>query len=219
MTHPDAGPCRFVVLISGRGSNMQHIVERARLGGWPASFVQIISNEPDAPGLAWAQAQGLPTDVLAHRDFSSREAFDLALADRIDEHAPDYVLLAGFMRILSPAFVQRFRNRLINIHPSLLPAFPGLKTHERALQAGVGWHGCTVHVVTDELDHGPIIAQAAVAVRSDDSVASLRNAVLQAEHELYPLVVQWLANGQVKVNDSAGVTVSSVAQRHLWINR
>lgn len=218
MIHSDVVPRRFVVLISGRGSNMQHMIEQARLGRWPASFVQVVSNDPDAPGLAWAQAQGLPTMVVNHRDFSSREAFDQALADQIDQVAPDYVLLAGFMRILSPAFVHRFENRLINIHPSLLPAFPGLKTHERALQAGVGWHGCTVHMVTDQLDHGPIIAQAAVTVRADDTVCSLSERVLQAEHQLYPRVVQWLSHGQVHTDAQGRVIVNGISERHLWIH-
>lgn len=218
MTNSEVAPCRFVVLISGRGSNMQQIVAQARAGGWPANFVKVISNEPDASGIAWAQAQGLCTAVVSHRDFGSREAFDEALADEIEQAAPDYVLLAGFMRILGPTFVRRFRHRLINIHPSLLPAFPGLRTHERALLAGVGWHGCTVHVVTDELDHGPIIAQAAVEVRTDDTAESLADRVLQAEHQLYPQVAQWLANRQVHIGPDARVSLNNVTKRHLWIN-
>jgi len=217
MSNSQAAHRRFVVLISGRGSNMQHIITQARVGNWPADFVRVVSNEPDAIGLQWAKSQGLATTALSHRDFASRAAFDARLGDIIEQEAPDYVLLAGFMRILTPAFVARFKNRLVNIHPSLLPAFAGLKTHERAIDAGVGWHGCTVHMVTDELDHGPIIAQAALAVQPEDTVESLTQRVLQAEHQLYPQVVQWLAQGQVKVSEAGEIKLSNISQRHLWI--
>jgi len=218
MSNSKAAHRRFVVLISGRGSNMQQIITQARVGHWPADFVRVVSNEPEAIGLQWAQAQGLATTALSHRDFASRAAFDARLGDIIEQEAPDYVLLAGFMRILTPAFVSRFKGRLINIHPSLLPAFAGLKTHERAIEAGVGWHGCTVHVVTDELDHGPIIAQAALVVQPEDTAESLTQRVLQAEHQLYPQVVQWLAQGQVQVSEAGEITLSGISQRHLWIN-
>jgi phosphoribosylglycinamide formyltransferase-1 len=210
-------PCRFVVLISGRGSNMQHIVNQAQQGQWPAQFVRVIANERDAPGIAWAQARGIPNTVLEHRSFARREQFDHQLAQVIEQDRPDYVLLAGFMRILSPQFVRKFKNRLVNIHPSLLPAFPGLRTHAQAIAAGVGWHGCTVHFVTDELDHGPIIAQAALAVSADDTAQSLAQRVLQAEHLLYPRVVHWLAQGQVRVDGAGQVALNGVTERHIWI--
>jgi phosphoribosylglycinamide formyltransferase-1 len=216
MTDSSASNRRFVVLISGQGSNMQQIVEQARAGCWPASFVRVISNKADSEGLAWAKANGLPTAVLPHADFASRQAFDEALACLIEQDQPDYVLLAGFMRILTPEFVARFKNRLINIHPSLLPAFTGLKTHERALAAGVGWHGCTVHFVTETLDHGPIIAQAALPVNEQQSAQDLAARVLRLEHVLYPRVVQWLAQGQVQLDQSAQVQVHGVSQRHFW---
>ena len=217
MSNSEAAHRRFVVLISGRGSNMQQIITQAQAGNWSAAFVRVISNESDAPGIDWAKARGLATSVLPHRDFASRDAFDARLADMIEQEAPDYVLLAGFMRILTPAFVSRFKNKLVNIHPSLLPDFTGLHTHKRALEAGVAKHGCTVHLVTDQLDHGPIIAQAALAVRANDTPASLQQRVLKAEHVLYPQVVQWLAQGQVQVNESGQINVTGVSSRHLWI--
>lgn len=219
MTNPTADVCRFVVLISGRGSNMQQIVEQSQAQGVPAQFVRVISNEADAPGIEWAKQRGLATAVVPHREFSDRQAFDDRLAEIIEQDCPDYVLLAGFMRILTPGFVARFRNRLVNIHPSLLPAFPGLKTHEQAIAAGVGWHGCTVHFVTDLLDHGPIIAQAAVPVKVNDTPENLARRVLTAEHEIYPRAVQWLAKRLVHVNEAGQVMVHGVAQRHMWIDQ
>jgi len=178
-----------VVLISGRGSNMQALLD----AGLPVSAV--ISNVPDAAGLVIARARGVAVRVVAHREFSSREAFDAALAEEIDRHAPRLVALAGFMRVLTPAFVQRYEGRLVNIHPSLLPAFPGLETHERALADGVKVHGCTVHFVTAELDHGPIIAQAAVPVRPNDTAATLAARVLRQEHVIYPQALRWFLEG------------------------
>lgn len=216
MTDPHAAARRFVILISGRGSNMQQIIEQARAQGWPAEFVRVIANEADAPGIEWAKRQGLATAVVAHREFADRQAFDDRLAEVIQADCPDYVLLAGFMRILTPGFVAKFRNRLVNIHPSLLPAFPGLKTHEQAIAAGVGWHGCTVHFVTDQLDHGPIIAQAAVPVKADDTPEVLSARVLGVEHQIYPRAVQWLAEGRVQINQAGQVALSGVTQRHLW---
>lgn len=213
-----AAPRRFVVLISGRGSNMQHIVEQARKDHCQAEFVRVIANQADAQGLEWARAQGIPTSVVEHHEFATRELFDERLAEIIEPEKPDYVILAGFMRILTPGFVARFQDRLINIHPSLLPAFPGLKTHARALAAGVGWHGCTVHFVTDDLDHGPIIAQAAVAVRAGDTADSLAQRVLEAEHALYPRVVQWLAEGRVRVGSAGKVSIDGVEDRHIWMS-
>jgi phosphoribosylglycinamide formyltransferase 1 len=164
----------------------------------------VLSNRPDAAGLEWASARGIETRVLDHKDFPSREAFDARLAEDIAALAPDYLLLAGFMRIFSPSFVQRFSQRIVNIHPSLLPAFPGLHTHRRALAEGVKVHGATVHFVTAELDHGPIIAQGAVPVLDGDTEASLAERVLAVEHRIYPQAVRWLAEDRVSV-DGAGV--------------
>lgn len=180
-----------VVLLSGRGSNLQALVE----AGIPVSGV--ISNVAGAGGLAIAAARGIPAQVIAHRDFASREAFDAALSQAIDRLAPKLVALAGFMRILTPGFAQRYAGRLVNIHPSLLPSFTGLDTHARALAAGVKLHGCTVHFVTAELDHGPIIAQAAVPVRGDDTPDSLAARVLREEHALYPRAVRWFLEGRL----------------------
>jgi phosphoribosylglycinamide formyltransferase 1 len=184
-----------VVLISGRGSNMQALIE----AGAPVSAV--ISNRADAAGLAIAAARGIATRVVDHRDHGSREDFDAALAGEIERFAPRLVALAGFMRVLTPAFVARHRERLLNIHPSLLPAFPGLHTHERALAAGVKVHGCTVHFVTAELDHGPIVAQAAVPVRPGDDAAALAARVLTQEHVIYPRAVRWFLEGRLSLAD------------------
>ena len=182
-----------VVLISGRGSNMQALLE----AGLPVSAV--ISNRADAKGLETASARGVATRVIEHRGYAAREAFDAALGDVIDGFAPRLVALAGFMRILTPAFVARYAGRLMNIHPSLLPAFPGLDTHARALAAGVKLHGCTVHFVTAELDHGPVIVQAAVPVFAGDDEASLAARVLAAEHRIYPAAVRWFLEDRLRV--------------------
>ncbi|MBB5018354.1 phosphoribosylglycinamide formyltransferase-1 [Chitinivorax tropicus] len=188
---------RIVILISGRGSNMQAILE-AKL---PVEFAAVISNKAEADGLAIAQQHGIPTAVLSHKGFDSRESFDTALAALIDTYQPDLVVLAGFMRILSAGFVRHYEGRMINIHPSLLPAFTGLNTHARALAEGCKLHGCTVHFVTPELDHGPIIAQAAVPVFDDDTPESLAGRVLVQEHLLYPAVVHWIAEGRVSLEN------------------
>ena len=185
--------CRVVVLLSGRGSNFRAIAE----AGLPVEIVAVISNRPQAAGLAWARERGLPAVALDHTEFAEREMFDTKLADEIERHQPDLVVLAGYMRILSPAFIARFENRLLNIHPSLLPAFPGLKTHERALAEGVKIHGCTVHFVTAQLDHGPIVIQAAVPVRADDTPDTLSARVLAQEHRIYPQAVRWFAEGRL----------------------
>ena len=186
-----------VVLISGRGSNMQALLE----AGLPVSAV--ISNVPGAAGLAIADRRGVPTRVVPHRDFDSRESFDEALAKEIDRYSPALVALAGFMRVLTPGFVQRYRERMLNIHPSLLPAFPGLNTHERALAEGVKVHGCSVHFVTADLDHGPIVAQAAVPVRQGDSAATLAQRVLTQEHVLYPRAARWFLDGKLVIGNGA----------------
>ena len=185
----------IVVLISGRGSNMQALLD----AGLPVSAV--VSNVAGAAGLAIARARGVATCTVAHRDFSSREEFDAALADEIDRHAPTVVALAGFMRVLSSPFVRRYDGRLINIHPSLLPSFPGLDTHARALAAGVKVHGCTVHFVTAQLDHGPIIIQAAVPVRADDTAATLAARVLRQEHVVYPRALRWFLEKRLVIGD------------------
>ncbi|HEX6733549.1 MAG TPA: phosphoribosylglycinamide formyltransferase [Azonexus sp.] len=192
---------RIVILISGRGSNMEALIAARDAGRLPVAIAAVISNRPDARGLETAAAAGIATAVLDHKAFAGREAFDAALAECIDAHAPDLVVLAGFMRILSEGFVRHYEGRLINIHPSLLPSFPGLHTHQRALDEGVRVHGCTVHFVTPALDHGPVIIQAAVPVRDDDSEASLAARVLAQEHVVYPQAVRWFAEGRLQLVD------------------
>lgn len=190
---------RVGVLISGRGSNMKALIEAARRPGYPAEIVLVLSNRADAAGLGIAAAAGIATRVVPHRDFPDRAAFDAALDARLREAAIDLVCLAGFMRLLTPGFVASWRDRMINIHPSLLPAFPGLDTHARALAAGVRFTGCTVHFVRAEMDSGPIIAQAAVPVLPGDTEDALAARVLAAEHRLYPLALGLVAAGKVRV--------------------
>jgi len=172
----------IVILISGRGSNMEAIVRAAQAEKWPVSLAAVISNRPDVAGLAFARQHGIPTAVVANKDYATRELFDAALQTEIDRFAPDLVVLAGFMRILTATFVGHYAGRMLNIHPSLLPAFPGLATHRQALAAGVKLHGASVHFVTPDLDHGPIVAQVAVPVLGDDTEESLAERVLQQEH-------------------------------------
>ena len=190
----------IVILISGRGSNMEAIV-RARIPG--VRIAAVISNRPGAEGLAFARSHGIATAVVDHTAHADRASFDAALAECIDAHAPDLVVLAGFMRVLTDGFVRRYEGRLLNIHPSLLPAFPGLHTHRRALEAGVKLHGATVHFVTAELDDGPIVVQAAVPVRADDDEAALAARVLAREHVIYPQAVRWFAEDRLSF-DSRG---------------
>lgn len=190
---------RIVILISGRGSNMQAIVEHCAVEGWPARVAAVIANRPGAEGLGFAQSHGIATAVVDHRGFASRDAFDAALADEIDTHRPDLVVLAGFMRILGADFVRRYEGRMLNVHPSLLPAFPGLHTHRRAIEAGCKVAGATVHFVTPELDHGPIVVQAAVPVLPDDDEDTLAARVLAREHVIYPLAVRWFVEGQLRL--------------------
>ena len=204
---------RLVILISGRGSNMQALVQACRDQGWPAEVVAVIASRPDAAGLDWARAQGIAASALHHKEYASREAFDAALAEEIDRHAPDYVILAGFMRVLTPGFVNHFAGRLVNIHPSLLPAFPGLHTHAQALATGVRVHGCTVHFVTPVLDHGPIIAQGCVPVLAGDTPDSLANRVLEVEHRAFPAAVRWLAEGRVTLTNDHRVDVQGDPDR------
>ncbi|HEX6828867.1 MAG TPA: phosphoribosylglycinamide formyltransferase [Burkholderiales bacterium] len=186
---------RIVILISGRGSNMEAIVNsRPR-----KEIAAVVCNRPDAPGLAAARALGVPVKVVHDRAFGSREAFDAALGDFIESHHPDLVALAGFMRILTPGFIARFRGRMLNIHPSLLPSFTGLHTHLRAIEAGVKIHGCTVHFVTDQLDGGPIVAQAAVPVLPGDDEQRLGARVLEQEHRIFPAAIGWFLEGRMRL--------------------
>lgn len=198
---------KIVILISGRGSNMQALLS----ADLQCNIAAVISNRADAEGLEIADQRGIATRVVAHRDYADRALFDTALAAVIDRYQPDFVVLAGFMRILTTQFVDRYRGKLINIHPSLLPAYAGMNTHERALQDGVKIHGCTVHFVTPDLDHGPVIIQAAVPVLSNDTAQILSERVLQQEHLVYPQAVRWLCSGQVHLN-SAGKVVSNCAE-------
>jgi len=193
----------IVILISGRGSNMEAIV-RAAIPG--ARIAAVISNRPGAGGLAFAAAHGIATEVLDHTGFADREQFDAALAETIDRHAPDLVVLAGFMRMLTPRFVRHYAGRLVNIHPSLLPAFTGLHTHRRAIETGVRVHGATVHFVTAELDGGPIIVQAVVPVLPDDTEEELAERVLVQEHRVYPQAVRWIVEDRVRL-EGGKVTV------------
>ena len=192
---------RIVILISGRGTNMQAIVRASREQDWPARVVGVISNRPDAAGLVWAGAEGLPTAVVDHRAYDGREAFDAALQVAIDAWQPDLLVLAGFMRILTPGFVAHYAGRMLNIHPSLLPAFPGLHTHQRAIDSGCKVAGATVHVVTADLDHGPIVAQAVVPVLGEDTADVLSARVLAQELQLYPEAVRWWVEGALVVED------------------
>lgn len=193
----------IVILISGRGSNMQAILE-ARL---PLKVAAVISNDPHAGGLATAQKHGIATRIVDHRAHANRAEFDAALATEIDAFKPDLVVLAGFMRILTNDFVDRYRGRLINIHPSLLPSFTGLDTHRRALEAGVKVHGCTVHFVTPELDHGPIVIQAAVPVVAGDNEDTLAARVLAEEHRIYPQALRWFCDGRLEITPQGTVTI------------
>ncbi len=191
----------IVILISGRGSNMLSLLDAVASGELPVRIAAVISNRPDAKGLLAAFERGIPTQIVDHTQFEGRETFDAAMSEVIDSFAPDLVVLAGFMRILTDGFVRRYKGRLMNVHPSLLPSFPGLHTHRRALEAGVRLHGCTVHFVTPVLDHGPIIVQAAVPVLDGDDEERLAARVIAQEHRIYPLAVRWFAEGCLKLVD------------------
>lgn len=190
---------RCVLLISGRGSNLSAILQATRAPDYPAMVVGVVSNKADAAGLQLARDAGIPVSVVPNADYPDRGSYDQALQAAVDAYAPDLVILAGFMRILTPGFVTHYAGRIINIHPSLLPAFTGLHTHQRALDAGVRLHGCTVHFVTAELDHGPIIAQAAVPVHDADDAETLAARVLAVEHRLYPQAVRWFAENRLHI--------------------
>jgi phosphoribosylglycinamide formyltransferase-1 len=197
----------IVILISGRGSNMEALIAARDAGQLPVNIAAVISNRPEAKGLETAGRAGITAHYIDHKAFAGREAFDAALAECIDQFNPDLVVLAGFMRILSEGFVRHYEGRLMNIHPSLLPSFPGLHTHQRALEEGVRIHGCTVHFVTPTLDHGPVIIQAAIPVLDDDTEESLAARILVQEHKVYPQAVRWFAedkltleNGRVRLS-------------------
>jgi len=199
MTAADTLP--VVVLISGNGSNLQTLIDGQQQGWLPIQITAVVSNRADAHGIERARRAGITAEVLSHRDYTDRERYDADLRDRVAHHNPGLVVLAGFMRILTPVFVRAFEGRLINIHPSLLPQFRGLDTHRRALEAGVTEHGCSVHYVTPELDAGPLILKAPVAVHDDDTEASLGQRVQRAEHQAYPQAVKWIAEGRVRWQD------------------
>ena len=197
--------CDVVVLLSGTGSNLQALIDSCAIKDSPARIRAVISNRADAYGLQRAKDAGIDTRVLDHTAFEGREAFDAALIDVIDTFNPQLVVLAGFMRILSAGFVRHYQGRLLNIHPSLLPKYKGLHTHQRALQAGDSEHGCSVHFVTEELDGGPLVVQAIIAVESDDSPQSLAQRVHAQEHQIYPLAVRWFAEGRLSLDEQGAL--------------
>lgn len=208
----------IVILISGRGSNMESLLNAVADGSLPVRVAAVISNRPDAEGLGKAAAQSVETCIVDHTRFESREAFDAAMIKTIDSYAPDLVVLAGFMRILTDDFVRRYAGRLINIHPSLLPSFPGLHTHRRALAEGVRVHGCTVHFVTPQLDHGPVVVQAAVPVLDGDDEVTLAARVLVQEHQIYPMAVRWFAEERLRLVDGRVVFESAQASEGVLIS-
>jgi phosphoribosylglycinamide formyltransferase-1 len=205
---------KLVILISGRGSNMEAIVRACSDEAWPAQVAAVIANRPDAAGLAFAASHGIATAVVDHRQFPDRGSFDAALAQEIDSFAPDLVVLAGFMRVLTAGFVDHYAGRMLNVHPSLLPSFPGLKTHQQALDAGVRLHGASVHFVTSQLDHGPIVAQSAVPVETGDTPAMLAERVLATEHIIYPRAVRWFVEGRLALD---GLRVTLTPPEPQWL--
>jgi len=205
---------KLVILISGRGSNMQAIVRACSRERWPAQIAAVIASRPDAAGLEFAASQGIATAVVDHRQFPDRERFDAALAREIDACAPDLVVLAGFMRVLTPGFVDRYAGRMLNVHPSLLPSFAGLKTHQQALDAGVRLHGASIHFVTSQLDHGPIVVQSAVPVLQGDDAVALARRVLETEHIIYPRAVRWFVEGRLALD---GLRVTLTPPEPQWL--
>jgi phosphoribosylglycinamide formyltransferase-1 len=201
---------RTAILISGRGSNMKSLVEASRRPAYPAEIVVVISNRPDAPGITWAKEQGIPALAMDHKLYENRAHFESQIQSVLTASRVDLVCLAGFMRLMTPAFVETWRDRMLNIHPALLPAFKGLDTHARALEAGVKFAGCTVHLVRPEMDEGPILGQAAVPVLSDDTAATLGERVLAAEHLLYPRILELFAAGLITVNGNKSSIASDV---------
>ncbi|CAJ0797202.1 Phosphoribosylglycinamide formyltransferase [Ralstonia psammae] len=208
----------IVILISGRGSNMEAIVRACQAEGWSGRIAAVISNRPDAAGLKFAASHGIATAVVDHKAFPDRDSFDAALAQVIDGFSPDLVVLAGFMRILTPGFVKRYAGRMLNIHPSLLPCFPGLHTHEAALAMGVKVHGATVHFVTADLDHGPIVLQAIIDVRQDDTPDSLAARLLVQEHTIYPRAVRWFVEGRLSIEHGVVRVSPDVSQLVIGVN-
>jgi phosphoribosylglycinamide formyltransferase 1 len=205
----------IVILISGRGSNMEAIVRACASEGWNARIAAVVSNRADAAGLSFAEGRGIATAVVDHKRFDGRDAFDAELARVVEGFAPDVLVLAGFMRILTPGFVKRFEGRILNVHPSLLPAFTGLHTHRRAIEAGCKVAGATVHVVTAELDHGPIVIQAVVPVLPGDTEATLSARVLAREHVIYPRAVRWVVEGVLR--EEAGVVTHTGGESQLLL--
>lgn len=197
--------CDVVVLLSGSGSNLQALIDSTRTEGNPVRIRAVISNRADAYGLQRARDAGIDTAVLDHKAFDGREAFDAALIELIDGYSPQLVVLAGFMRILSAGFVRHYQGRLLNIHPSLLPKYKGLHTHQRALEAGDREHGCSVHFVTEELDGGPLVVQAVIPVELDDTPESLAQRVHRQEHQIYPLAVRWFAEGRLRLGETGAL--------------
>lgn len=193
---------RIVVLISGSGSNLQAIIDGCEQGTIAGNIVGVISNRPHVKGLDRANKHGITTFTLDHKTFASRENFDEALANQIDALKPDLIILAGFMRILTPDFTRRYLGKMLNIHPSLLPKYPGLNTHQRALEAGDTTHGVTVHFVTAELDGGPAVIQASIAIQADDTAQSLAKRVLEQEHIIYPKAAQWFCQGRLTLHNN-----------------
>jgi len=209
---------RTAILISGRGSNMQALVESCRAPAAPAEIVLVLSNNADAGGLSIAAKAGIATAVVDHRSYQDRAAFDAELDRRLRAAGAEFVCLAGFMRLLTPTFVERWRDRMINIHPSLLPAFPGLDTHARALAAGVRFHGCTVHFVRFDTDSGPIIIQAAVPVQAADTPDSLAGRVLAQEHRIYSQALAWVAEGRVRVEGGRAIVTGAAVPPHVLVS-
>jgi phosphoribosylglycinamide formyltransferase-1 len=197
------------VMISGRGSNLQALLDACARPDYPARVVLVVSNRPDAPGLARAEAAGVPTQVIDHRDYASRETFDAAVTEAFEAAGVELICMAGFLRLLTEGFVDRWRDRLINIHPAILPAFKGLDTHARALATGAKLHGCTVHYVRFDMDTGPIVGQAAVPVLPDDDEARLAARVLAAEHRLYPRCLRLIAEGRVRIAGDAAIVAGA----------
>jgi len=205
-THREHTPALpIVVLISGSGSNLQAIIDAVQNNGLPVEICAVISNRPDAYGLERARAANIPAEVIDHKAFGSRAEYEVALQQLIDQHQPALVVLAGYMRILGNAFVDHYQGRMLNIHPSLLPAFPGLNTHQRALDAAVAEHGASIHFVTNELDGGPVVLQAAITVLPDDNAKTLAERVHTQEHQIYPLAIRWFAEGRLTATATAAL--------------
>ena len=200
-----ASAIKYVILISGGGSNLQAFIDRSQSGALSGNIAAVVSNRADAAGLQRASAANIATEVLDHRAFPSREHFDAQLTQVIDRYQPDLVILAGFMRILTPAFVDHYQGRLMNVHPSLLPKYPGLNTHQRAIDAGDSHSGATVHFVTEQLDGGPPIIQASVPIAHNDSPATLAARTLQCEHVIYPMAAQWFAEGRLQLDNQCAI--------------